>query len=72
MRAIAEGAAPPAETRPAHVDADGVVGDDYDPHLDEVDDLDGAHQHDDEVEPRRSQLGDPETDDYEVVPPLSA
>jgi single-strand DNA-binding protein len=78
VRAIAEGAAPPAETRPAHVDADGVVGDDYDPDpdpdpdLDELDGIDGTHEQDDEIEPRRSQLVDPETDDYEVVPPLSA
>ena len=51
VRAIAEGQAPPNE-RPAHVDADGVVSDDYDP--------------------SRPGLGDPETDDYEVVSPLSA
>lgn len=71
VRAIAEGAAPPAETRPAHVDADGVVGHDYDPDLDDLDDLGGPDEHD-EIEPGRSELGDPETDDYEVVPPLSA
>ena len=41
VRAIAEGAAPPAGPRPAHVDADGVVGDDYDPDLDDLDDLGG-------------------------------
>ena len=71
VRAIAEGVAPPAETRPAHVDTDGVVGDDYDPDLDEVADLEEQREPD-ETEPRRSGLGDPETDDYEVVPPLSA
>ena len=71
VRAIAEGQAPPAEARPAHVDADGVVDDDYDPDLDEVADLEEQREHD-ETEPRRSELGDPETDDYEVVPPLSA
>ena len=71
VRAISEGVAPPAEARPAHGDADGVVGDDYDPDLDDLGDLGRPDEHDD-VEPRRSELGDPDTDDYEVVPPLSA
>ncbi|HET8988572.1 MAG TPA: single-stranded DNA-binding protein [Humibacillus sp.] len=64
VRAIAEGEAPPAG-RPAHVDANGVVDDDYDPDLDEP-------RGPDEIESSRSELGDPETDDYEIVPPLSA
>jgi single-strand DNA-binding protein len=67
VRAIVEGAALPEE-RPAHVDADGVVTDDYDPDLEELDEPQGA----DEIESRRSELGDPDTDEYEVVPPLSA
>jgi single-strand DNA-binding protein len=67
VRAIVEGAALPEE-RPAHVDADGVVTDDYDPDLEELDEPQGA----DEIESRRSELGDPDTDDYEIVPPLSA
>ena len=62
VRAIAAGEAPPAE-RPAHVDANGVVDDDYDPGLDGEHDLAGSGPGD---------PGDPETDDYEVVPPLSA
>jgi single-strand DNA-binding protein len=67
VRAIVEGAALPEE-RPAHVDADGVVTDDYDPDLEELDESQGA----DEIESRPSELGDPDTDDYEIVPPLSA
>jgi single-strand DNA-binding protein len=67
VRAIVEGAALPEE-RPAHVDADGVVTDDYDPDLEELDEPQAA----DEIESRRSELGDPDTDDYEIVPPLSA
>ena len=69
VRAIVEGEAPPAERaalaaeRPDHVDENGVVGDDSDPDLDEEHDPAAAG---------RAELGDPETDDYEVVPPLSA
>ena len=76
VRAIAEGQAPPSdrqappsEARPAHVDVDGVVDDDYDG------DLEHADVEDPDVpdpRPERKYLGDPETDDYEVVPPLSA
>jgi single-strand DNA-binding protein len=73
VRAIAEGEAPPAEhaalpaQRPAHVDDNGVVGDEYDPDLDRG--LDEEHG---PADSGRADLGDPETDDYEVVPPLSA
>ncbi len=64
VRAIAEGQAPPSEARPAHVDVDGVVDDDYDADLEDAD-LEDPNL-------ARTHLGDPETDDYEVVPPLSA
>lgn len=66
VRAIAEGQTPPDE-RPAHVDADGVVSDDYDPSRDESDAADDGGE-----AAGRPGLGDPETDDYEVVSPLSA
>ena len=58
VRAMAEGESGPSDLRPAHVDADGVVDDDYDP------ESDGATAaNDDDV----LATGDPETDDYEVV-----
>ena len=59
VRALTEG---DGSHRPAHVDADGAVSDDYDPELEEPADLgfdEGA-------------IGDPETDDYEVVERASA
>ena len=58
VRALAEGDS--LEQRPAHVDADGVVDDDYDPQHDLSDEgpSDGAGV---------LATGDPETDDYEVV-----
>jgi len=54
-----------AEERPAQVDADGVVSDDYDP------DADGVELGGDEGTAVRAS-GDPETDDYEVVGRVSA
>jgi single-strand DNA-binding protein len=69
LRAIAEGQAPPSEARPSHVDVDGVVDDDYDADLEDPD-LEDADLEDPDL--ARTHLGDPETDDYEVVPPLSA
>ena len=81
VRAIAEGQAPPSdgqaarsEARPAHVDVDGVVDDDYDGDLEHADVEDPDVEDPDVPGPRpdRTYLGDPETDDYEVVPPLSA
>ncbi len=54
----------PSDLRPAHVDADGVVDDDYDP---ESDGPTAAHDDDDVLA-----TGDPETDDYEVVERLTA
>ncbi len=65
VRALAEGEATPLDRRPAHVDADGVVDDDYDP---ESDGPNAAHAGDDDV----LATGDPETDDYEVVERLTA
>ncbi|GAA2024906.1 hypothetical protein GCM10009740_13180 [Terrabacter terrae] len=63
VRALAEGGS--LEQRPAHVDADGVVDDDYDL----PDDLsDGASGEGAQI----LATGDPETDDYEVVDRLSA
>lgn len=59
-RALAEGAEPPRD-RPAHVDEDGVVADDFE--------LDEEQGHDQGLP---DGLGDPETDDYEVVSALSA
>ena len=70
VRAVAAGEAPPDE-RPAHVDADGVLADDYDPSRDEPEPT-GEAAADDLAAASRAALGDPETDDYEVVPPLSA
>jgi len=63
VRALAEGDS--LEQRPAHVDADGVVDDDYDPQHDLSDEgpSDGAGV---------LATGDPETDDYEVIDRLSA
>ncbi|MGO4603616.1 single-stranded DNA-binding protein [Terrabacter sp. 2YAF2] len=63
VRAMAEGEPGPSDVRPAHVDADGVVDDDYDPESDgataaNIDDVRAT--------------GDPETDDYEVVERLTA
>lgn len=63
VRALGEGDA--VEQRPAHVDADGVVDDDYDPQHELSDGASG-----DEAAVRAT--GDPETDDYEVVDRLSA
>jgi single-strand DNA-binding protein len=51
--------------RPAHVDADGVVDDDYHP---EDGGSEAARTGGDEV----LATGDPETDDYEIVKPFSA
>ena len=65
IRAMAEGVSAPTGLRPAHVDADGVVDDDYDP---ESDVLSAVHAADDDV----LATGDPETDDYEVVEGVSA
>jgi single-strand DNA-binding protein len=65
LRALSDGGADGASQRPAHVDADGVVDDDYDP---EGDGSDTARTGGDEV----LATGDPETDDYEVVAPFSA
>jgi single-strand DNA-binding protein len=63
VRAMAEGESGPSDLRPAHVDADGVVDDDYDP------ESDGATAAtDDDV----LATGDPETDDYDVVERLTA
>jgi single-strand DNA-binding protein len=63
VRAMAEGESGPSDVRPAHVDADGVVDDDYDPESDGA----TAANIDDVLA-----TGDPETDDYEVVEPLTA
>ncbi len=60
VRAMAEGEPDP---RPAHVDADGVVDDDYDP---ESDGPTAANDNDVRA------TGDPETDDYDVVERLTA
>jgi single-strand DNA-binding protein len=65
VRAMAEGESGPSDLRPAHVDADGVVDDDYDP---ESDGPTAAHADDDDV----LATGDPETDDYQVVERLTA
>jgi len=62
VRAMAEGESGPSDLRPAHVDADGVVDDDYDP------ESDGATAATDDV----LATGDPETDDYDVVERLTA
>jgi single-strand DNA-binding protein len=62
IRAMAEGETATIEPRPAHVDADGVVDDDFDPES-----SDAARDDDDVLA-----TGDPETDDYEVVERLSA
>ena len=59
VRALAEG---DASQRPAHVDADGVVSDDYDPELEETADV-GFDE---------DAIGDPETDDFDVVERASA
>jgi single-strand DNA-binding protein len=64
VRAMAEGESGPSDLRPAHVDADGVVDDDYDP---ESDGPTAAHAGDDVLA-----TGDPETDDYQVVERLTA
>src|SRR6478736_3810235 len=64
IRAMAEGVSAPTGLRPAHVDADGVVDDDYDP---ESDVLSAVHAAADDV----LATGDPETDDYEVVEGVS-
>ncbi|GAA2742650.1 single-stranded DNA-binding protein [Terrabacter aerolatus] len=61
VRAMTEGASGPSDPRPDHVDADGVVDDDYDPASDSVTGTDDVLA-----------TGDPETDDYEVVERLSA
>jgi single-strand DNA-binding protein len=66
VRAVAAGEALP-DDRPAHVDVDGVVADDYDPSRDEPGLAD-----DDRTAASHVALGDPDTDDYEVVPSLSA
>lgn len=63
IRAQAEGAPAPTDSRPAHVDEDGVVDDDYDPGAEPAELAEAA-------EPVAT--GDPETDDYEVVEALSA
>ncbi|GGN03384.1 hypothetical protein GCM10009721_33370 [Terrabacter tumescens] len=65
IRAMAEGESASTGLRPAHVDADGVVDDDYDP---ESDVLSSAHDGGDAA----LATGDPETDDYEVVERVSA
>lgn len=65
IRAMAEGESGASDRRPAHVDADGVVDDGYDP---ESDDVTGAYAGGDDV----LATGDPETDDYEVVERLTA
>ena len=62
---MAEGESAVADQRPAHVDADGVVDDDYDPGADPAD---GARDDAGGV----LATGDPETDDYEVVERLTA
>jgi single-strand DNA-binding protein len=73
VRAINEGQAPP-DDRPPHVDADGVVSDDYDPSERLGTDTDADRGAD--VDPMAGGdgpgLGDPETDDYEVVSSLPA
>jgi single-strand DNA-binding protein len=65
VRALAEGGSGVTDGRPAHVDADGVVDDDFDPGVQSGvggrDDGDGVLA-----------TGDPETDDYEVVEQLTA
>ena len=63
VRAMAEGESVPSDPRPAHVDPDGVVDDDYDPESDGP-----TAATDDDV----LATGDPETDDYEVVERLTA
>ena len=65
VRALTEGESAVADQRPAHVDADGVVDDDYDPGADPAD---GARDDAGGV----LATGDPETDDYEVVEWLTA
>lgn len=71
VRALAEGDS--LGQRPAHVDADGVVDDDYDPR-DELSDepTPGMSDGDSGDEAGVRATGDPETDDYEVVDRLSA
>ena len=63
VRAMAEGESGPSDLRPAHVDADGVVDDDYD-----HESVGATAANDDDV----LATGDPETDDYEVVERLTA
>src|SRR6476469_2354192 len=63
VRAMAEGESGPSDLRPAHVDADGVVDDDYDPESDGA----TAATDDDALA-----TGDPETDDDDVVERLTA
>ncbi len=63
VRAMAEGESRPSDLRPAHVDADGVVDDDYDPESDGP-----TAENDNDVRA----TGDPETDDYDVVERLTA
>ena len=65
VRALAEGEPAGADRRPAHVDEDGVVDDDYG--LD-AEAAEGGRDGSEEGLP----TGDPETDDYEVVGRLTA
>ena len=65
LRAMSDADGEASSRRPAHVDADGVVADDYDPGRDGSD---AAGPGGDDV----LATGDPETDDYEVVEPFSA
>ena len=87
VRALAAGEALP-DDRPAHVDADGVISDDYDTSADGHEPTgDDGHDATDEraLDPALDRardgdadgtgsfgLGDPETDDYEVVEGVSA
>ncbi len=64
VRALAEGDPAGADRRPGHVDANGVVADDYHPDAGVAD----AGRDDGDV----LATGDPETDDYEVVERLTA
>jgi single-strand DNA-binding protein len=59
LRALTDGELAAGGQRPAHVDADGVVDDDYDAEADDADLGEGPGE--------ALATGDPETDDYEVV-----
>ena len=67
LRALNDGSPDAVEQRPAHVDANGVVGDDYEGDVAEDADAGSEGPGEDALA-----TGDPETDDYEVVERFSA